>query len=410
MKFSTALKKFLLALAAFIIVFLVLEGLARIAETIVNDVRRAGEKWYVYSPELGWERKPDFNGPVYSTRREFDSRGFISVDTAQIKDRAGKKVLCVGDSKTFGNKVPVEATFAEVADDLLPDVAVINLGVPGYSSFQGYKTLLRYLPELKPDIVVISFNYNDRRYVLNGAEVDGDAKFRRMPLQHALDPLLENICLYRSLRTLCGKLGIVPQSARDSHRVNKPARLDALPVRVGPEKFRENLKKMAGLAKENGAAVIFLLLKDNPVQTEYLRQGMAALEESRYEEAIGYLRMAVTTENVFADLARINLARAYGKKGLVKEAEETLTVDRPFRSLHGGTPLYPDTDYNRIMREVAEEYGAVIVDAGQVLDEHFSDYYDFCHFDANGHRRVALLLRDAISGMLSPENAPGFPR
>ena len=410
MKLPTVVKKFIFALAAFILVLLVMEGLARIAETIVNDVRLAGGKWYVYSPELGWERKPGFKGRLYDTTREFDSQGFISADTAQAKDPVGKKVLCVGDSNTFGNRVPVGSTFVELLDDRLPDMDVINLGVPGYSSFQGYESLLRYLPELKPKIVVISFNYNDRRYVLSGSDADSDQKFQRMPRQHALDPLLENFCLYRSLRTLCGQLGIVQKSARDSHRVDKKVRLDALPVRVGPERYRENLKRMVELAKDNGAAVIFLLLKDNPVQTEYLRKGIEALEESRYDAAIGYLRMAEKTDTIFTDLARIYLARAYEKKGLLKEAEETVIIARPYRSLHGGTPLYLDTEYNRIMREVAEEYGAVIVDAGRVLDENFSDYNDFCHFDANGHQRVAQLLYDCISGMLPSKDAPGAPR
>jgi len=63
--------------------------------------------------------------------------------------------------------------------------------------------------------------------------------------------------------------------------------------------------------------------------------------------------------------------------------------------LHGGAPVRLDSAYNDIMREVAMEHGAELVDAAAAL--HFSDYDDFCHFNENGHRKIAELLAERLS-------------
>lgn len=52
-------------------------------------------------------------------------------------------------------------------------------------------------------------------------------------------------------------------------------------------------------------------------------------------------------------------------------------------------------------REVAGQYHVDVVDAGRVLDESPADYYDACHFDANGHLKVGRLLAERISAILA---------
>ena len=105
-------------------------------------------------------------------------------------------------------------------------------------------------------------------------------------------------------------------------------------------------------------------------------------------------------DNNFSNLSRMYLAKAYEKKKLFKEANNVLTV-KPLVSLAGGTPIYLDTPYNQIMREVAKKYNLEIIDAGQVLDKNPNYYYDFFHFDENGHRKVAHLISKRIAKILS---------
>ena len=393
---SNEIKKYLLGLLSFIVAFLFIEGLARIGYTLISNDNP--DEWFIYSSELGWERKPDFRGPVYGSRRVFDSNGFIAADTEQITDTKKNKIIFIGDSNTFGNGVPTDSTFVEVLDDMLPNISAINLAVPGYTSYQGYKTLLKYVPELSPDIAVVSFNFNDRRYVVDEDYVDSESKFQREKTaksrQEILDKLYSNLYIYRLMSSLFEK----------SNETNlDKLKATTLKARVGPEDYRDNLIKIAEFAKNQKLSVIFMILKDNPIETEYLKRGIKFLENSQHELAIEALKMGVRKNNGFSSLSRLYLAKAYREIGLSGEAEDALTLKTIHRSFHGGQPIYLDTEYNKIMREVAQQYNIEIVDAGRVLDENYYDYFDICHFDQNGHQRVAYLLAEQLSKMLSKD-------
>ena len=56
--------------------------------------------------------------------------------------------------------------------------------------------------------------------------------------------------------------------------------------------------------------LIFLKLNDNPVDTAFLRQGIAQLEAGELEDAIDTLTVAVSLRNDYSDLARLYLAQA----------------------------------------------------------------------------------------------------
>lgn len=71
--------------------------------------------------------------------RTFDSRGLFGVDSAQLALEVYPRVLLIGDSNVSGLGVATNETYGEVSDTCLPDTDVINLGVPGYSSFQGVR-------------------------------------------------------------------------------------------------------------------------------------------------------------------------------------------------------------------------------------------------------------------------------
>ena len=183
MKFNA--RTIVLSGLATLIVLLALEMLARIAGTVVQDFAPTGTasatNWLKYSPDLGWVRRPGFKGHAGLADREFDAAGYFAVDSRQIAGSTGrKKVVFLGDSNTFGFGTPTADSFVEVADRLLPDVDMINLGVVGYSSYQGRLTLEKHLPLLKPDLVVVSFNFNDRRYVAPPDEVDSQQEFQRV--------------------------------------------------------------------------------------------------------------------------------------------------------------------------------------------------------------------------------------
>jgi hypothetical protein len=104
---------------------------------------------------MGWEKRPGFKGKSDdNVDREFDAQGFLEVDSKKAAARAPNTVLFIGDSNTFGYEVPTAASFAEVTERLLPGVKTMNLGIIGYTSYQGRKTLEKYLSEIRPAAVV----------------------------------------------------------------------------------------------------------------------------------------------------------------------------------------------------------------------------------------------------------------
>ena len=405
-QFLTKLKDLLRGLTICVLVLLIFEGVARIGYTVVLNINESQEpEWYVYSSELGWEPKPNFKGSVYGrANREFDAEGFLSVDTPKKYNANKVKVLFLGDSNTFGVTVPTDFTFVQQLEILMPNISAINLGVPGYTSFQGYQILVKKGLKVNPNIIVISFNFNDRRYVLDSQDVDNALNFQKPYKYDQLvqaTKFLKTSYLYRSIHILFRKLNIT----RDSFE-NKKVRLDKLPSRVEPRSYRENLVRMVELARSKNMDVIFVLLKDNPIQTHYLRKGIESFNNSQFKTAIEYLEITDSSQQWFSTLSRIYLAKIYSMQGRSHEAENILTAI-PSRSLHGGSPIYLDTDYNQIMKDVATEYAVEVVDAGHVLDENPSDYVDFCHFNISGHRKIAHLLHDRLVTVLSKRSRHG---
>jgi lysophospholipase L1-like esterase len=393
------LKKILAIIMLPVLILIGMECCARILLSLRDDLRRPAVRAVIQettpSPQLGWERPPNFEGrlsydfgrPV----RKYDSRGFQSYDTAQIADKTVPRIVAIGDSNTFGWGVPPEAAFAEVLDRSLPNAHVINLGMLGYSSYQGYQTLLKYGEELKPAAIIASFNYNDRRYVLN-KNVDSEEKFATYTdgMRRASGyGLIEKIRMARLMRTVMRKAGLVAAEPAIDMDVR------SLEARVPPEKYRENLRKIAEYGRARRIPVIFLLLKDNPAYTAQIRAGIQYQENGQGKRAVRELTHGLTN-TITGTLARKYLVEMYEKQGATDIASAISHVEG-FAAMDGAYPVYLDSDYHRIMTEVSREFALTTVDARPLLDQHVEWFIDACHPDETGHARIAELLLDAVA-------------
>jgi lysophospholipase L1-like esterase len=180
--------------------------------------------------------------------------------------------------------------------------------------------------------------------------------------------------------------------------------VSTLVPRVDERHYRDNLVALVKETRAAGVPIVFVLLRDNPAETEYLNLGVDLLEQGATEEAVSKLKTAVELDNMFSDLARLYLSRAYRAEGRETDARNVL-MHAVERSLTGGRPVRLDRDYNRIMTDVASEYDVPVIDGASVLAEHPGDFVDFCHFNASGHRRVAELLAREITQVLSPDSS-----
>src|SRR5262245_20847457 len=181
----TTLSKFLFLLLGSALILLGLEAAARVLVRLgVVDYWRPMKTVWVEGTD-DWRlnhitgdnlREPDpvlFWKPV--TRSPYNPQRFKGPLMVVPKPREVFRILCYGDSNTDG---PKRGSWPEVLQDVLNQYPaptgrryeVVNAGVAGYSSHQG---LLRFQQEVKiyqPDLVIVSFGWNDAAQAVGHAD------------------------------------------------------------------------------------------------------------------------------------------------------------------------------------------------------------------------------------------------
>ena len=169
------------------------EGVLRLAD-VADDppamtgpaIDLAAPELTVRDPELLWTFRPSAVLDVPSlgiSGVRTNARGLRGPDVPDRREPGELRVVCIGDSVTFGLGLADDRTFparleaALRADPRLAGrtVRVLNAGVPGYSAVQGER-LLRRLADVRPDVVVAWFGMNDAKPSLGrpDAQLRGD--------------------------------------------------------------------------------------------------------------------------------------------------------------------------------------------------------------------------------------------
>lgn len=128
---------------------------------------RYPQPWHLADPELGWVMRPGQASFTIDQPVSTNSLGFRSPDIPFDKPDVGLRILCLGDSQTFGNGVGQHDVYASQLQKILSSepgsgtVEVINAGVQAYDTLQEIRLLERHAPTLRPDIVTVGFYIND---------------------------------------------------------------------------------------------------------------------------------------------------------------------------------------------------------------------------------------------------------
>lgn len=118
-----------------------------------------------------WRLDPDIseiNRPIPGVENpqwEFRTNS-IGLRGGEITKKGGRvRILALGDSTTFGIGVNEEETWPAKLQAALGAefVEVINAGTPGCTSFQGLCFLLTQGFEFQPDLVIVTYAFNDMR-------------------------------------------------------------------------------------------------------------------------------------------------------------------------------------------------------------------------------------------------------
>jgi len=197
-----------------------------------------------------------------------DSRGFRDGEFAEHKAPGTFRILCLGDSWTFGANVAQDDSYPRQLERLLARrypaarFEVLNLGVLGYSSFQGKQLMALRAVDWDPDAVVVGFGMNDGRVA---GYRDKDLASSQASLASQAAGVLEHVEVYKLLRywalLVHARLPSTGEAFRaEAHPPGAAADYAALEAwtRVSLADYQANLREMIALGRGRGADVVLL--------------------------------------------------------------------------------------------------------------------------------------------------------
>lgn len=368
-------RKFVYALAVLMIVFGGLELILR-AEDFnfyfnfsadllgmplldLSRFRRVANQTVEFDPQVFWKFKPDQildARDIYRKPVRINHFGFRGKDFPLEKKAGTFRIVCLGDSVTFGWSGADEETYPAQLESILqknhPDraVEVINLGVTGYTSFQGKELFLAWAEKLKPDLVIFGFGQNDR---LPALASDRELYDSRAWQKSRIDLALSHCQIYQLV-----KAGVIYcQQRQQGLSLDPKTYLPRLKRKVSPEEYEKNFGEIKKVCDRLGCKMI-LLNVDFPG-----------------------LPMDPATESL---------------EKLAKESQAQLPAN------------WREWDSLQLNREISSEFGIKMIDLRTIFDD-FSGregielMIDNGHPNEQGHRLIAELLAISIEAEQIPD-------
>ncbi|NLH49166.1 MAG: hypothetical protein GX444_11250 [Myxococcales bacterium] len=147
-----------------------------------NHVEYRTSRFFQRDRDLFWRLRPSsrIEGEYPGVREvptgiTINSLGLRGREIAPAPPPGIVRLVCLGDSHTFGWRVADDQTFPVALEQLLNrdgrfprPIEVVNAGVPGYSSFQGARFLRQTVLPLQPRAVILAYGSNDDFQALGG--------------------------------------------------------------------------------------------------------------------------------------------------------------------------------------------------------------------------------------------------
>ncbi|MDP8223540.1 MAG: SGNH/GDSL hydrolase family protein [Candidatus Lernaella stagnicola] len=262
----------------------------RPSERVFTDVYDAA---YELLPGV---RVPFGNAPI--PEDPTNHAGFRGPEFSDTKPEGVFRVICVGDSTTFGVMVPEPETYARRLEKSLhakaPRVEVLNAGVPGTNIFAHRVLLAKTLLPLKPDVIVLYVLFNGRPEVEDiRRKIEGGRAANRVQLA------LRHSAVYRLLRRLLKGGFALDSDAPLAHLVAD----SGVPGGWVETSFRADLHAVVDQVQHAGAKLVLVYHLTRPgVQARLDRRANPALPlgaSERFNRRLrGLTRDAAATRGV----------------------------------------------------------------------------------------------------------------
>lgn len=112
-----------------------------------------------------YEAVPNASGYGWETTIQINSHGFRGREYSKTKKPGTFRIVVIGDSITFGNRLTQDQNYPAVLEALYQrkgqPVEVLNLGLGGYDTLQEVATLADIGLAFDPDLVILGYCIND---------------------------------------------------------------------------------------------------------------------------------------------------------------------------------------------------------------------------------------------------------
>lgn len=238
-----------------------------------------------YDSDRFWKLKPDIsiNDPqnVFWQGTVSNSLGFRSPEFSLERTPGSLRVVCFGDSSTFGIGSKMQDTWPSQLRTIIQEdyrftavenVEVINAGVPGYSSYQGLQHMRQEIDRLKPDLVMASYANND---FWHWDQTTDEDHAKDLADSKGFSPLLTDSRLAQGMAMVLQKLTASNTSAAGAQAspnqhwaaaatMNYVSPVDEWTRRVPLDAFRSNVNQMADLCEHREVPLILVRWPDQP--------------------------------------------------------------------------------------------------------------------------------------------------
>lgn len=277
----------------------------------VADAAHAGI--FEGDPLLLWRLKPKLDHAVWDfTVVSTNAQHLRSEEPSRVfgpKPPGTIRIVCLGDSVTFGFRVPVVWPDKPTEYDRgwLPypmllekelraanpgrNIEVITMAVPGYTSHQGLAWLRRDIDWLNPNLLTVSFGWNDASFSdapdREAIRTDWSAFAGRWLIDHSQ-------AFAHATRWLRAR------QAREA-QANPPAPRPRPAARVSRVEYLNNMLKIEQLGREHGAAVIVIAApyrdhSPEAPEADLMLQYREALGSTMRQRKVPFLEVLELTE------------------------------------------------------------------------------------------------------------------
>ncbi len=282
----------------------------------VADAKQSGI--FEGDPLLLWRLKPNLDHAVWDFTVLSTNSAHLRAETSttQLRPKQAKaiRVLCLGDSVTFGYRVPTvwPDKPTEYDPEWLPfpmllekqlraansakEIDVVTMAVPGYTSSQGLAWLERDIDELQPDLLIASFGWNDASL----SDVPDRAAFKTGWYAVAVRRLIDSSQAFAHATHWLR----IRQAAQDKANRAANAPLKRPVSRVSQSEYLTNMLAIADLGRERGAAVIVIGApyrdrSPEAPEADLMLQYRNALGAAMRQRGIPFLEVRELTEQAY---------------------------------------------------------------------------------------------------------------